>query len=92
MCHHHKTLIFQEDGQVDPIKKSLLVTYTQRKKGNAKSQGILNVSTPYIYEESRPILPNIDTSSSGWATPVIALLYTLTTPSYSNTTSHYTMV
>jgi hypothetical protein len=75
---HHQSPIPHEDDQVDPIKKSLLVVYTQ-KKSEAKSQGNLNVSTPYIYEESRPTLPNVGTSSASWMASVIALSYTLST-------------
>jgi hypothetical protein len=59
---------------------------TQRKKGNAKSQGILNVSTSYICKESRLILLNANTLSASWTVSVIALLYTLSThqhPSFS---------
>jgi hypothetical protein len=32
-----------------------------KEKRDAKSQGILNVNTPYICEESKPILLNTDT-------------------------------
>jgi hypothetical protein len=68
---------------------------TQRKKGEAKSQGILNVGTFYICEEPRLTLPNMDTSSTGWAAPVIALSCTLSThhhPFLPNTTSYYTII
>jgi hypothetical protein len=37
------------------------------------------VSILYICRGSRPILPNVDTSSAGWIAPVIAFLYTLST-------------
>jgi hypothetical protein len=37
------------------------------------------VNALYICEESRPTLPNTGTLSAGWAAPVIALLYTLST-------------
>jgi hypothetical protein len=60
------------------------VAYTQRKEDNAKSQGILNMSTSYICKESRPTLPNTDTLSTSWTIPVIAFSYTLSTHQYSS--------
>jgi hypothetical protein len=73
---YHKTQISHKNGQVDPIKKDLLMVCTQRKKDNAKSQNILNMSTPYICEGLRPTLLNTSTSSAGWVTLVITFLHT----------------
>jgi hypothetical protein len=52
------------------------VICTQRKKGEANSLGILNISTLYICRGSRPILLNVDTLSVGWTALIITLLNT----------------
>jgi hypothetical protein len=74
-----ESLIPHEDGQVDSIKKGLLVVCTQRKEGDANSQSISNVGAPYICGGSKPTLPNVNTSSTDWATSVIALSCTINT-------------
>jgi hypothetical protein len=93
---YHGSLIPHEDGQVDPIKKDLLVVCTQRKEGEAKSQGISNVNALYICRGSRPTLlnarhfkcqlgsacncPSLHTQHP--STLIFFLILLLTTPSY----------